>query len=133
MYCGQDCLVAFATRLLVANFGAVFPWGLFGVNRMVKCDFIQMMPSAQRSAPCLLASLNLDRRVAYGCGSAASACPFLCNLATAAPFAGSTRAISPSIVYWKIRSMQASMRMARAAVRLHWTLPERAKSASANY
>src|SRR5216683_4332199 len=98
MYCGQDCLAAFATRLLVANFGAVFQWGLFGASGMVKYDSIQMMPSAQRSEPCLLASLNSDRRVAYGCGSAASACPFLCNPTMAAPFAGSTRAISPSIM-----------------------------------
>ena len=77
MYCGHVCLVGFATRLLVANFGAVFRWDLSGASRMAKCDSIQMKPYAPPFAPCLLALLNSDRRVASGCGSAASVCPFL--------------------------------------------------------
>ena len=48
----------------MANFGAVFRWDLCGASTMVKCDSIPMMPSAQRSAPCLLASLNSDQHVA---------------------------------------------------------------------
>jgi hypothetical protein len=103
------------------------PWDLFGASTMV-CDSIQMMPLLSEPHR-VCSSLSSDRRVAYGCGSAASACPFLCNPEAAHSL--DRPAISPSIMYWKIRSMQASMRTAsRRAV----TLDARArKSESANY